>query len=147
NYSPPALPPDPAVPAEWETLLRLTGIAAGLGPDADVATLDRMVALDVAGRMGGDAEELLAAVEPRVGPEPILDLRLRGGPYELPPAAPEAAPPGIALGPLQPRMPEALRTPSGKIELAPEPLVDDVARLHEALAEPVDGGMVLVGRR
>jgi anaerobic selenocysteine-containing dehydrogenase len=147
NYSPPALAPDPAMPAEWETLLRLTGVVAGLGPNADVAALDRMVALDVAGRMGGDAEDLLAAVEPRVGPERILDLRLRGGPYGLSLADLEAAPHGIDLGPLQPRVPEALRTPSGKIELAPEPLVADVARLHEALDEPADGGMVLVGRR
>ena len=44
-------------------------------------------------------------------------------------------------------LPEVLRTASGKIELAPEALVADVARLHEALAEPVNGAMVLVGRR
>jgi anaerobic selenocysteine-containing dehydrogenase len=147
NYSPPALPPDPAIPAEWETLLRLEAIANGQGPDADVAAIDRLIALDVASRIGGDPEELLAAVEPRVGPERILDLRLRGGPYDLTLADLEAAPHGIDLGPLQARVPEVLRTPSGKIELAPEPLVADVARLHEALAEPVNGGMVLVGRR
>jgi anaerobic selenocysteine-containing dehydrogenase len=44
-------------------------------------------------------------------------------------------------------VPEVLRTASGRIELAPEALVADVARLHEALAEPVNGTMVLVGRR
>jgi anaerobic selenocysteine-containing dehydrogenase len=147
NYSPPALAPDPDVPGEWETLLRLAAIATGQGPDADVAALDRLVALDTAGRMGGDPEELLAAVEPRVGPERLLDLRLRGGPYGLTLADLEAAPHGVDLGPLEPRMPDALRTPSGKIELAPEALVADVARLHEALDEPVNGGMVLVGRR
>ncbi len=147
NYSPPALGLDPEVPGEWETLLRLAAIVTGQGPDADVAALDRLVALDVAGRMGGDPEELLAAVEPRVGPERLLDLRLRGGPYDLTLADLEAAPHGVDLGPLEPRLPDALRTPSGKVELAPEPLVADVARLHEALAEPVDGGMVLVGRR
>jgi anaerobic selenocysteine-containing dehydrogenase len=147
NYSPPAITPDPSIPAEWETLLRLAGIAAGQGPDADVAAIDRLVALDVASRMGGDPEQLLAAVAPRVGPERILDLRLRGGPYELTLAELEAAPHGIDLGPLQPRVPEVLRTASGKIELAPEALVADVGRLHEALAEPVNGGMVLVGRR
>jgi anaerobic selenocysteine-containing dehydrogenase len=147
NYSPPALPPDPAIPAEWETLLRLAAIVTGQGPDADVAAIDRLIALDLASRMGGDPEELLAAVEPRVGPERILDLRLREGPYDLTLADLEAAPHGIDLGPLQPRIPEVLRTPSGKIELAPEPLVADVARLQEALAEPVNGGMVLVGRR
>jgi anaerobic selenocysteine-containing dehydrogenase len=59
----------------------------------------------------------------------------------------EAAPHGIDLGPLEPRVPELLRTASGKIELAPAPLVADVARLEAALAEPVNGGMVLVGRR
>ena len=41
----------------------------------------------------------------------------------------EAAPHGIDLGPLEPRIPEVLRTPSGKIELAPEPIVADVERL------------------
>ncbi len=149
NYSPPALAPDPAVPAEWETLLRLAAIVTGQGPDADVAAIDRLVALDAAARLAPerDPEELLAEVAPRVGPERILDLRLRSGPYRLTLADLEAAPHGIDLGPLQPRVPEVLRTPSGKIELAPEPLVADVARLHEALAEPVNGGMVLVGRR
>ena len=33
NYSPPVLPPEPELPDEWITLLRLAGIAAGLGPE------------------------------------------------------------------------------------------------------------------
>jgi anaerobic selenocysteine-containing dehydrogenase len=41
-----------------------------------------------------------------------------------------------------------LRTPSGKVELAPEPIVGDVARLREALTRgPANGEVVLVGRR
>jgi anaerobic selenocysteine-containing dehydrogenase len=156
NYSPPALAPDPDMPAEWETLLRLTGVVTGQGPSADVAAIDRFVALETARRQtadahspvhGRDPEELLAEVEPRVGPERILDLLLRAGPHRLTLADLEAAPHGIDLGPLEPRVPEVLRTPSGKIELAPAPLAADVARLHEALAEPANGGMVLVGRR
>jgi anaerobic selenocysteine-containing dehydrogenase len=156
NYSPPVLAPDPAAPAEWETLLRLTGVVTGEGPNADVAALDRLVALETARRQtadahspvhGRDPEELLAEVAPRVGPERLLDLLLRSGPYRLTLAELEAAPHGIDLGPLEPRVPGVLRTASGKIELAPAPLVADVARLHEALAEPVNGGMVLVGRR
>jgi anaerobic selenocysteine-containing dehydrogenase len=63
----------------------------------------------------------------------------------------EAAPHGIDFGALEPRLPDALRTPSGLVELAPEPLVADVERLHDALASwsatSEDGGMVLVGRR
>jgi anaerobic selenocysteine-containing dehydrogenase len=156
NYSPPVLGPDPAVPAEWKTLLRLTGVARGQGPDADVAAIDRFVALEAARRQtadpyspvhGRDPEEVLAELAPREGPERILDLQLRCGPYRLTLAELEAAPHGIDLGPLEPRIPEVLRTRSGKIELVPEALVADVARLHEALAEPVNGAMVLVGRR
>jgi anaerobic selenocysteine-containing dehydrogenase len=96
---------------------------------------------------GRDPEEVLAELAPREGPERILDLQLRCGPYRLTLAELEAAPHGIDLGPLEPRIPEVLRTRSGKIELVPEALVADVARLHEALAEPVNGAMVLVGRR
>jgi anaerobic selenocysteine-containing dehydrogenase len=41
-----------------------------------------------------------------------------------------------------------LRTPSGKVELAPAPIVADAARLREALARPVDDdALALVGRR
>jgi anaerobic selenocysteine-containing dehydrogenase len=86
-------------------------------------------------------------VQPRVGPERILDLQLRGGPYRVTLADLEAAPHGIDFGALEPRIPEVLRTPSAANELAPEALVGDVARLHAALAEPVNGTMTLVGRR
>jgi anaerobic selenocysteine-containing dehydrogenase len=83
---------------------------------------------------------------------------LRSGPYgdgfgtrsegpRLSLAVLEAAPHGVDLGPLKPRLPAALRTPSGKIELAPEPLVADVARLRASLEEPRNGGLLLVGRR
>jgi anaerobic selenocysteine-containing dehydrogenase len=156
NYSPPALEPDPQVPQEWETLLRLVGIATGQGPAADVAAIDRFVAYEAARRQasnassglhGRDPDELLAELEPRVGPERILDLQLRGGPYRVTLAELEVAPHGIDFGPLEPRVPEVLRTPSGRIELATEALVGDVARLHAALAEPVNGTMTLVGRR
>jgi anaerobic selenocysteine-containing dehydrogenase len=154
NYSPPVLGTD--VPQEWVTLLRLAGIATGQGPDADVTAIDRFVAYEVARRQsadvssglhGRDPDELLAEVEPRVGPERILDLQLRGGPHRITLADLEAAPHGIDLGALEPRVPEVLRTPSGRIELAHEAVVADVSRLRAALAEPVDGGLTLIGRR
>jgi anaerobic selenocysteine-containing dehydrogenase len=82
---------------------------------------------------------------------------LRAGPYGdgfgarpdggLSLAALEAVPHGIDLGPLQPRLPDALRTPSGMIDLAPEPLVADVARLRDVLGRAPADGPVLVGRR
>lgn len=139
NYSPPVVASD--VPQEWETLLWLTAIVAGAGADADIGAIDDMVAADVAGRAG---------VEPaadRVGPERLLDAMLRGGAYGLSLADLEAAPHGIDLGPLEPRLHEALRTPSGLVELAPEPLVADVERLAAELAGGAFDGLLLVGRR
>jgi anaerobic selenocysteine-containing dehydrogenase len=58
-----------------------------------------------------------------------------------------AHPHGIDLGPLKPRIPEVLRTASGKVELAPATLVADVPRLRRSLSDHRDGGLVLVGRR
>ena len=59
----------------------------------------------------------------------------------------ERNPHGVDLGPHRARMPEVLRTPSGKIELAPEAIVADVERLRAALARERNGGLVLIGRR
>jgi len=166
NYSPPVLAPDPSVPDEWATLLRLTAIAAGQPVPHDVEPYDRLVAGELLRRetssphslvRGRDVDELLAELEPRRGPERLLEILLRCGSYGdgfgarpdgLSLAALEAAPHGIDLGPLQPRLPDMLRTPSGRIELAPAPIVADVARLSDALARPRDDdGLVLVGRR
>jgi anaerobic selenocysteine-containing dehydrogenase len=148
HYSPPLLPPEPGLPDEWVTLLRLTGVAAGLGPAADLAALDDAVARVAAERApsGREVEDVLNQLAPRVGPERLLDLMLRAGPYELTLADLEAAPHGIDLGPLRPRLPEALRTASGRIELAPAALVADVSRLRESLRRRPPA-LVLIGRR
>jgi len=53
---------------------------------------------------------------------------------------------GIDLGELQPRIPEMLRTPSGKIELAPPSLLADMQRPAADLARPAPD-LVIIGRR
>jgi anaerobic selenocysteine-containing dehydrogenase len=53
---------------------------------------------------------------------------------------------GIDLGELQPRIPEMLRTPSGKVELAPPLLIADLPRALSDLQRPAPD-MVLIGRR
>src|ERR1043165_8318081 len=58
----------------------------------------------------------------------------------------KGTPAGIDLGALAPRIPELLRTPSGKIELAPPLLVDDLGRARADLERPVPE-LVIVGRR
>ena len=146
NYSPALLDPPPGMPQEWETLLRLTAIATGQGRDTDIDAIDRFVAEQIAARNGVDLDAAADAMARR-GPERLLDLMLRGGPYDLTLADLEAAPHGIDLGALEPRIPEVLRTPSGKVELVPEQIAADVPRLEAALDRSVNGGMVLIGRR
>jgi anaerobic selenocysteine-containing dehydrogenase len=154
NFSPPIFEPNGSRPRDWQIMLRLAGIFAGQGPDADLAALDDFVAAGaVAEAAKGDAalaeqdgREVLAQLEPRRGPERLLDLLLRTGPYGLTLEELERNPHGIDLGPLEPRIPEVLRTASGKIELAPAEIVADVPRLRERLV-PRNGSIVLVGRR
>ncbi|MEO7496673.1 MAG: molybdopterin-dependent oxidoreductase [Massilia sp.] len=135
RYSEPALAAPDGQPQEWESLLRLAAIASGLGADADIGALDDALA-------GAQASDLR-------GPERLIDLALRAGPYGADGMTLEkirSAPGGIDLGPLRPRIPEILRTPSGKIELAPPLLIDDLARVARALAAPAPQ-LVIVGRR
>jgi anaerobic selenocysteine-containing dehydrogenase len=164
HYSLPVFHRDPGQPEEWEVLLRMAGIAAGQGAKAPVAALDEFFVLQLLQRdvrlpgssvEGRDPQELLAALAPRRGPERVLDHLLRVGPYgDGYGARPDGLtldrlaeqPHGMDLGPLQPRIPEVLRTPSGKVELAPAPLVADVARLRAGLGER-PAPLVLIGRR
>jgi anaerobic selenocysteine-containing dehydrogenase len=140
NWSPAVLDTD--LPQEWQTLLRLVGVVLGQGPNADVAAIDDFVAAQAAERAGLDP----AVSAGRRGPARLVDLTLRGGPYELTLADLEAAPHGIDLGPLRPRVPDVLGTASGKIELAPPAITEDVPRLVASLDEP-PRQFVLVGRR
>jgi anaerobic selenocysteine-containing dehydrogenase len=155
SYSPPVFDVAPGTQREWETLCRLAGVLQGLGHDASlVDVVDEFVVRGLvekaAPRLGVTADALHATVskDDRRGPERIVDLMLRTGPYELTLDDLIAAPHGIDLGPLQPRVPDVLRTPTGCIELAPEAIVDDVrARLVPSLGRHRNGGMVLIGRR
>ena len=171
NYSPPVLPLADGQPDEWEILARLALIAQGMGAEADPSIVDDLVAstlvhsavADEHGPIHGrDPQEILDELAPRRGPERLLDLLLRTGPYgdgfgartdEVAPGVPPlsldvllANPHGVDLGPLQPRLPEVLRTPSGMVEAAPEPVLADLPRLQAALDRPVPEA-VLVGRR
>jgi anaerobic selenocysteine-containing dehydrogenase len=164
RYSHPVFPPPPGALEEWEVLLRLLGVLLGQGPKAEVDALDALVirlqvqaAVRAPGSSleGRDADEILAALDKRRGPDRIVDLGLRSGPYgDQFGARPDgltldrlaAAAHGIDLGALEPRIPEALRTPSGRIELAPDLLIGDLERLEGLLERPAPA-LVLVGRR
>ena len=148
NWSEPVLPLEDGQPDEWEILAKLALIASGMGPDADVQVADDLTFSTLAKNA---PEDVVAAVEAtgRRGPARVIDLMLRTGPYELTLDDLLAAPHGIDLGPLEPRIPEALRTPSGKIEMAPPEILADVARLEASLHAEADleRPFLLVGRR
>jgi len=141
NWTPAVLDTD--MLQEWESLLRLVGIVTGQGPSCDVAALDDLVAADVARRRGVDVN----AAAPRTGPARLVDLMLQAGPYDITLADLEAAPHGLDLGPLRPRVPDVLSTTSGKIELTPGEITIDVARLAAELDKTPGDQLVLIGRR
>ncbi|MFI6090332.1 molybdopterin-dependent oxidoreductase [Streptomyces sp. NPDC051218] len=149
--------------AETEILARLVLAASGMH-GADPAAVDAMVIDKTLGRAvtephsaayGRDPKELAALLTGDSGPERRLDLMLRLGPYGdgfgaradgLTLERLLAHPHGIDLGPLEPRLPQVLKTRSGRVELLPGPIEDDLPRLTEALRTAPDE-LVLVGRR
>jgi len=143
KFSQPLFQPGPDARHDWEVFLEL------------------QTRMEHQGLLGGVKRTLMRRF---FGPERILDLGLRFGPYggKLNPFAKgltlrklKAAPHGIDLGPLTLCLPQRLRTADKQIDLAPEVLVQDVARvkakfLAEELngaAQPSNGHLLLIGRR
>ncbi|MEI2713808.1 MAG: molybdopterin-dependent oxidoreductase [Nocardioides sp.] len=163
RYSPAVLPLEPGQLEEWEIMCRLGAIFEGKG--ASIADIDDNLVRYLIAREAKQPEspihglavdEVMAALEPRTGPERILDFRLRVGPYgdgfghgtgTLTMDLLEQHPHGIDFGPMQPRLPDVLRTPTGMVDLAPEILVNDLDRLSRAVDEGPVEGLVLIGRR
>ncbi|MFH9612245.1 molybdopterin oxidoreductase family protein [Streptomyces pratensis] len=144
RYSRPAVPLEEGRMDESEILARLV-LAVGGRHGAPHGTVDDL-AISGALAKAGVPEELADDLAGRTGAERRLDLMLRLGPYELTLEQLLAQPHGIDLGPLKPRLPQVLRTRSGRIELFPAPIAADLPRLRASLgARPA--GLVLVGRR
>jgi anaerobic selenocysteine-containing dehydrogenase len=154
NYSAPVFRPEDR-PHEWEILIRLTGLCTGTpAEDVDVAAIDDGFFDYLAFTRGLDG----AAVRKHYdhgGPERILDLTLRTGPFgdrygENPDGLTlqklKENPNGIDFGPMVPQLPDILGTPEKKIRVAPQYLLDDLGRLAARIERPADE-LVLVSRR
>ena len=157
RFSTPARPIPDGMLSEWEILLRLCAIYEGRGPEADPHAIDDEIATglrrSIAKTLGVEESEIVAGMPGR-GPRRMLDLRIRSGPYgDLFGREPGGlslsrlleSPHGIDLGPLEPRLDEVIRTPSGTIELAPSMILDELGRVEAPRPEP--GTLVLIGRR
>ena len=164
KFSPPLFEPDAETRHDWEILVELQ---------------TRMEHDSVFGNLVGRVGRKF--VRRFFGPERILDLGLRFGPYgaklnpfskgsRIKPSSPSSAkssvssvvkgltlrklkqaPHGIDLGPLSPCLPARLRTSDKRIELAPDVLVQDVARVKTKLlgdaSHDSNGNLLLIGRR
>ncbi|MCH9831169.1 MAG: molybdopterin-dependent oxidoreductase [Actinomycetia bacterium] len=162
RYSPAVFPVPEGEMDEADVLLTLAGIAVGInsGHELSSTEMDDIVAANVAASAvkdtasrlhGSSVDTVLASVAPWRGVDRILDIRFRSSPAGLTLQEVIDSPHGIDLGALTPRLPEVLRTPSGRIEFAPPVLVSALAAAHAALGDsPTSvrpGTFLLVGRR
>ncbi|GAD84871.1 molybdopterin oxidoreductase family protein [Nocardia asteroides NBRC 15531] len=154
RYSPPLVPLD-GRPSESAVLARLAAAVSGQPHDGEgaaspIAVVDELVIAGMLHKAG--MSERRDELEGADTTEQRIDLMLKLGPYgawnggELSLRTLLDNPHGLDLGPLRPRLPGALRTASGKVDLAPAQLVDDVARLRAGLTASAPE-MVLIGRR
>jgi anaerobic selenocysteine-containing dehydrogenase len=161
RWSPPVF--ETEAPNEAEILARLALIASGQGAKADTSFVHQVVEHtilqraidanpDLADEAAHDLSSRLEATEPI---DRCVEAFVRGGAYgDLFGKKPDGLswsilrdrPHGIDLGPLEPRVPEVLQTPSGTILLAPEHVEAQVRALAESL-DRAEEGLVLVGRR
>lgn len=112
---------------------------------------------------GGALRRAKGAIGKRfLGPERMLDLGLRFGPYgdRFNPLSKglnlrklKKAVHGIDLGPMRSCLPQRLRTDNKRIQLAPEIIIKDVQRVREKLLDDQsrtvsgNGHLLLIGRR
>jgi anaerobic selenocysteine-containing dehydrogenase len=154
NYSAPIFDPGDR-PHEWEILIRLTGLCTGTpAEDVDVAAIDDGFFDYLAFTRGLDGAEIRKLYD-HGGPERMLDLTLRTGPFGdqygqnaggLTLDMLKANPNGIDFGPMVSQLPDILETPDKRIQLAPQYLLDDLPRLAARLERPAEP-LVLVSRR
>jgi anaerobic selenocysteine-containing dehydrogenase len=155
KWSEAIFPPTDGRPGEWEVLIRLGGILMGQkASEVDVSALDDGWFDFLVGVNGLDPATVRAHYESG-GPERLLDLSLRTGPWgdrygENPDGITlqtfKDNPDGLDFGPMVPKVRKILRTPSGKLEIAPEYVTNDIPRLVERLERPADL-LVMTSRR
>ena len=133
RYSEPTLPAVPGALHDWEIFRSLRMALLKHAPDPN----DR------------------GAMTDNVDPEQVLDFGLQAGGYgagsdRTPPLSLKLLrenPSGIDLGPLHPRLPGRLFTPDARVRLVPAFVPSEVARVRTLMREPLDCGLMLIGRR
>jgi len=168
RYSPAIFPLGEGWMSDWDVLLQVSSIAAGGGVLDDQgllamenqvigALISQAAADEYSVAYGVDQEEALAKLSSERGVDRLMDAGFRIGPYgdgfgknpdgitlEKIVVHPE----GLDLGALKPRLPEVLRTPEGKINVAPEAFLSQIEQLLKSPeVAPLANEFLLIGRR
>jgi anaerobic selenocysteine-containing dehydrogenase len=152
HYSPPVFPVTDR-PDHWRVVARVGAIIGGQ-PHADIDAMDDGYFRALATGRGVDPETAIAAL-PNRGPERILDLAIRAGPFGdrfatvadgLTLDSFRDKPHGLIVSPAIAQAHEGFDTSSGKIEIAPALILSDIPRLKQALHANTSS-LVLVSRR
>jgi len=91
--------------------------------------------------------------QPSMPPHIMIDFGLRAGPYgdqsehQVSLEKLQANPSGVDFGPLKPQLPQRLKTPEKRINLAINEPLRDIDRLLKEFSQGVDDGYQLIGRR
>ena len=161
RWSGAALPPEPGLPEQWQVMLEIGARLAGVSAEAlEQSEHEKALARYVgpAARRCQDVslETAREALGDQAGPMRRLDLLLRSGPLGdgfrgdasgLSLAQLREADGVVDLGPLQPRLPGLLRSPGRRIQLMPNELEPEFARLAASFDAGPRPGLLLVGRR
>ncbi len=160
QYSPQTFAPEPGALDQWQIINEVTARMHGMTrADLESLMLDGLI-----GQLLANAPELAhltaddirRATAAHAGPEQLLDIMLRAGPYGdkftnqgtgITLAHLQDAPHGIDLGALQPRLPGLLATRNKRINIAPQLITADLARLQAALEQGPGDHLLLIGRR
>jgi anaerobic selenocysteine-containing dehydrogenase len=158
QYSPQIFEAPQGALEQWEIINEVTARMNGMArADVEAMMLDGMIAQllanapDLSHLSADDVKEQSAEHD---GPERLLDIMLRAGPYGdkfagegLTLAALKQAPHGIDLGPLQPRLPELLATKNKRIDIVPDIIAADLPRLRATLEKGPGEQLLMIGRR
>lgn len=125
RYSPPIVPARAQSRDDWEILFELS--------------VRYTTGSSLAGRV---AQRQGASI-----PDRVMDALMLASRSGLSMKKLAAQPNGVDLGALKPGQLHKLPTWDGKVQLAPKPLADDVARLEQWVDSRRDGGLELIGRR
>lgn len=155
KWSPALFPPEDGRPEEWEVMIRVGAMMAGISQQhVDIKAIDDGYFAAFA-RMGGADPEVALAACPEPGPERLNDNAIRTGPWgDRYGANPDGLtlqhfkdePNGIDMGPMVPRIDEIICHVDGMVDLAPEYVIADLPRLEERI-ERDDAGLLLISRR